>query len=700
MTASAETVPASSEEDQYQQLLSNVRNRFAGAVASKPALFTADTPRLFDVFLDALPEDRRQHYTCHACQRFVNTYGGIVTILPDGSTSPVMWDPDAAPPFFRASVRAVARAVTRAKVDGVFLSSEKSWGLPQNKSEKAPFLWKHMAVTPEPALVFRKTVLQSADQKAAERREEYGMLNRGLAEFPIETVRQAHTLLTTGQLYRSEKCIGVAKWLLALHEAIETNKGRRDNLTWLAAATAPAGFCHVRSGMIGTLMEDIAARLPFADIKRRFDDKMAPSNYQRAQTGPSAGQIAQAEKVVAELQAAGALERRYATAADLQFLWQPTVAKAEKAAASGVFAHLTPKSKATAPAALAVPARTMTWEKFARTVLPSAVSVEVQVPATCDRFAALVTAANKDAPPILQWDAEDARNPVSWYYAAGIDAEIKRRVLGAGGMHGETDIRASLIWNNRNDLDLHVVTPRREEIYYGHKRSVCGGWLDVDMNVRGETDTPVENIRWAKGAARAGRYRVSVQNYRFHEFARTPTPFRVELEINGEVFHFDGVASPRMQIGGASDVIVAEFDYQPGQKLATAPTGRRAQVTSDAQSWNIAAGQWSKVTGVVESPNLWGSKPATQHGRHTFFLLDGCKDTAQGAGRGFFVETLRAEFRPIRSTLEAFTANATIADGDGPPACGIGMTDQSPWDLTLRVTTATGVSTYHIDRWD
>ena len=175
---------------------------------------------------------------------------------------------------------------------------------------------------------------------------------------------------------------------------------------------------------------------------------------------------------------------------------------------------------------------------------------------------------------------------------------------------------------------------------------------------------------------------------------------RVELEINGEVYHFDGVASPRMQTGVASDVIVAEFDYQPGQKLATAPIGRRAQVTSDAQSWNVAAGQWGKVTGIVESPNLWGSKPATQHGRHTFFLLDGCKDTAQGAGRGFFVETLCAEFRPIRSTLEAFTASATIADGDGPPACGIGMTDQSPWDLTLRVTTATGVSTYRLDRWD
>jgi hypothetical protein len=53
----------------------------------------------------------------------------------------------------------------------------------------------------------------------------------------------------------------------------------------------------------------------------------------------------------------------------------------------------------------------MTWEKFARTMLPEALSIEAQVPAGPERFMALVTAANADAPPILQWDAEERRNP-------------------------------------------------------------------------------------------------------------------------------------------------------------------------------------------------------------------------------------------------------------------------------------------------
>src|SRR5262245_16947052 len=124
---------------------------------------------------------------------------------------------------------------------------------------------------------------------------------------------------------------------------------------------------------------------------------------------------------------------------------------------------------------------------------------------------------------------------------ANIDAEIKARVVGAGGMYDGVDIRASLLWDNRNDLDLHVITPGKEHIFYGSKQSTCGGWLDVDMNVRGESTKPVENVRWAKGTARAGRYQVFVQNFRFHESPARPTPFKAEIEVAGEVRQIEGV---------------------------------------------------------------------------------------------------------------------------------------------------------------
>jgi hypothetical protein len=175
-----------------------------------------------------------------------------------------------------------------------------------------------------------------------------------------------------------------------------------------------------------------------------------------------------------------------------------------------------------------------------------------------------------------------------------IDAEIRARVTAAGGMVDGVDIRASLLWNNRNDLDLHVVTPANEHIYYGAKQGTCGGWLDVDMNVRGETTKPVENVRWAKGKARPGRYRVYVQNYRFHEEDGRPTSYKVELEVNGEVRHFEGVISPSKQTGDASNVTIAEFDYAPAP-VAAAAGAAEAPDPYKSYSDDVILAQWATV---------------------------------------------------------------------------------------------------------
>ena len=680
--------------DEFPGLLAAVQRRFA-AHAAGPLFFTAATD-LWGTFLEHMPPALRQHYTCNACRHFVERFGSLVAIDDAGRVTSALWADDAPSGFARAFAR-MAEAVTAAAIDGVLVPATPALGTPISSPTATGKVWMHFAVSVPHA---HAHALLSAGQVQAERKQERGMLARGLAEFPQELVERAHALLSSGTLYRSDKCIGVATWLLELHRSLAAVKTprQREALVWRAAATAPPGFAHVRSGMIGTLLEDLAAGLDSAAIKRRFDEKMAPSQYARAQVAPSAGNIAQAEKVISALQATGALSRRYARLAELSdFLWRPR--PVQPAAQPGsVFGHLTPKARSTA-GKLALPQQTLTWEKFARTVLPDAITVEAQVPLVADRFMALVTAASADAPPILQWDAEDRRNPTSWYYHAGIDAEMKRRVEGAGGQYQDVDIRASLLWNNRNDLDLHVVTPRGEHIYFGSKRSGCGGWLDVDMNVRGETTTPVENIRWARGAAQRGRYRVYVQNYRFHEPGQYPTPYKVEVEISGEIYHFTGVISPQRQTGSASDITVLEFDHEPGKRLTHPPRHAVAQ-PAGSRPWNLVAGAWAPVTGIVASPNLWGDKPLTQHGRHTFFLLKDCRDTTAGLGRGFFTETLRSDFHAIRATLEAFNSSATIAGADEADACGIGMNDQKPWNLPLRVTTANSVATYLIDRWD
>jgi hypothetical protein len=211
---------------------------------------------------------------------------------------------------------------------------------------------------------------------------------------------------------------GPAQWLHDLHVAIDGVRGpARSNLVWRAVATAPAGVCHPRSSMIGTLLEDIAAGMEFGEISRRFAAKMHPLQYQRPQAPPTAGNIAQAEKLVEQLGIQPSLSRRFARLEDIETIWTPKP-KPETPATNGVFGHLKPKGES-APSQLIVPPATMTWDKFTRTVLPTADRIEFYAPHGPGAYTALVTAANADAPPILQWDRPERRNPVSWYVYSG-----------------------------------------------------------------------------------------------------------------------------------------------------------------------------------------------------------------------------------------------------------------------------------------
>ena len=686
------TKPVKSLPDDFDVLAEMIEKRVR-LFAGKP-VFTVGAKQLFDTYLAAFPLEERNLHNCSACRHFLKRYGNLV-VLVNGNVESLFWNLDYSkvPTKYVAAVQALYREVNEAQITGVFLSKETFWGEVQ---AEAPLLWTHFRFAS--LQVYRDSSV-SATQAMASKLEDYKMLKQALVEYPISVVLKAVTLLKTEALYRSERVLGVAENFLELQQKLEgiKNEERRDSLVWETVAKAPAGFCHIRSTMIGTLLDDLSnVAFTINDVQNRFAAKMAPSQYQRAQVAPSAGNIAEAERVIAEMKTAGSLDRRYVKIEEIpHFLWRSQELKKKSfAVAGGVFSHLESKQKVEKQddSAMVVPPQTMTWAKLCRTVLESARTVEVQVPASQDRFMALVTAANKEAPPILQWDREEARNPMSWYYAAGIDAEIQRRVTNAGGMYEGVDIRASLIWNNRDDLDIHCVTPSGEEICFYHKQSRCGGWLDIDMNVHGETDMPVENIRWARGRALVGRYGFYVQNYRNR--CRGSVPFRVELEVNGEVFHFEGATYGE---SSNSNVTVAEFNYVPGQRLASPPRGLRSAQTEGA--WNVATGQWVKVNGIVASPNMWGDKPMSQHGQHTFFLLDGCKDT-QGVGRGFYTETLKGEYRSVRATLEAYTASAVIAGAEEASACGLGMNNSTPWNLMLRVTSDAGVGFYKIDRWD
>lgn len=394
----------------YNAYLHRIQQRFIDNVKSGiEPLFQTNVESLWLAYLDEFSAEDRQYHTCHACKQFIERFGGLVTINARGETAPAIWNVEDAPEAYKPAIAAMIKLIRRAKVTGPFLSSELTWGSPTTG------IWTHPSVTPLANMLFRRTALKTAGQAMAEKREDFGTVHRALSEFTAATVQQALTLLKTDALYRSEKVLGQTQWLADIHAAHDAApKTMRDNITWRAIATAPAGFCHPRSSMVGTLLEDIASGMDFAQVSKRFADKMHPLQYQRPQAAPTSGAIQAAEKAIAALGAAGALARRFCRLDELITVWRPAPTKADESV-GGVFGHLKAKDAAPVNAPLIAPATAITWEKFARTVLPDAQHIEYFSTFGPQSLGAFVTAVNPDAPTILQWDRDEQRNPVSWY---------------------------------------------------------------------------------------------------------------------------------------------------------------------------------------------------------------------------------------------------------------------------------------------
>merc|ERR1712228_934049 len=94
-------------------------------------------------------------------------------------------------------------------------------------------------------------------------------------------------------------------------------------------------------------------------------------------------------------------------------------------------------------------------------------------------------------------------------------------------------VQVSLMWdhsnqNQRNDLDLWVTPPSGEKIGFSHRRSRCGGELDVDR--RQHDPKPVENIVWTKRAPK-GNYTVRVHNFSANH--TKAIPFTVGIVLDG-----------------------------------------------------------------------------------------------------------------------------------------------------------------------
>jgi len=157
---------------------------------------------------------------------------------------------------------------------------------------------------------------------------------------------------------------------------------------------------------------------------------------------------------------------------------------------------------------------------------------------------------------------------------------------------GTGDVQVTLSWDADSDVDLHVVAPGGDEIFYGRRQSAGGGELDLDSNAACAIDgIRNENITWPVGRAPRGEYTVRVDYW--NNCAASRTNYTVLINNGGAVQIVTGFFTGAGDQGGpGSGRTVATFSRSSGPAAAvpTQPLSLGSTAPEPSKTNNKALG--------------------------------------------------------------------------------------------------------------
>lgn len=142
-------------------------------------------------------------------------------------------------------------------------------------------------------------------------------------------------------------------------------------------------------------------------------------------------------------------------------------------------------------------------------------------------------------------------------------------------------IQNTLRWSTTDDLDLEVIDPSGQRVFFQNKKVASGGELDVDSNA-GCQDTitnPVENIFWPSTGAPPGNYVVRVNLYQRCATRTGPIPFKLRLlaqgstqELTGNVDDANKTLNFRFTLPPAGSNTPVQLPTGPSNNAGSTPT--------------------------------------------------------------------------------------------------------------------------------
>jgi hypothetical protein len=636
-------------------LMENFNKRFKDL-----PLFTVelDRDKIVETYLSSFPEELRQEHNCSCCKSFLRQFAGIVTIQENKMVT--LWD-NLQVEGFQDVINNINEYVHSLPISSTLLTDAKKAGTDKNTDPKTNITWQHFFLELPNNVVAKKADIPTRKGEARTNKE---VLQRGLEELTLEATETVLELIGQNSLYRGKEFEPLLK-AFALVQRRFAKATDKNTFCWEVAGESGGSLARIKNTAIGTLLVDLSGGMDLDLAVTRFEKVVAPTNYKRPTALVTPRMIEDAKAKLSELGLVESLNRRYATETDIQVC--DILFKDRAQAVTDIFDEMS-KETLVNPKSL-TKVEEITIEDFLANVVPTAKSISVLVENQhLPNFVSLLTSQEPDAPHLFKWN-----NNFSWSYTGAIADSIKERVKAAGGnVVGE--LRTSLSWYNYDDLDIHVVEPGGNTIYFSSKLSATSGKLDVDMNAGGGTTrTPVENIIWTnKNTMKEGTYKVRVNNFARRETINSG--YVVQIECNGETFDFETDRSPMDR----QTQTVAEFEYSKTDGIKFKGETKSNMVSKD--KWGLKTCQFRKVTNLMLSPNHWGGQVGN---RHYFFMLEDC--ISDEAPRPFFNEFLRPEMDQHRKVFEILGGKVKIEDSNNQLS-GLGFSDTKRSDIIVKVT--------------
>lgn len=604
-------------------------------------LFIVDLQKdeLFDVYINAIPEQEQQEYRCHCCRHFLNNYGGIIAIVNNQVLT--LWDFDMPAPYNKIPT-GMKNLVLSKSITGPFLSKIQKLGTDfnhQRLTDGTVIKWEHFYTELSKNKVIKsKDSIETINSQIQSTRQ---VFERSLQTITVDAITTVLDLIKDNALYRGKEFEAQLKQFL--NHKINYDKLTPEDqkqYTWLNYTTGG----RIRNTAIGTLLIDLSEGKDLEVAVKSFENIVAPANYKRPTALITNKMIEQAQNTIEELGITQSLKRRHATKDDIPVSHVLYVNR-DKPQLS-VFDEL--KQEVTVSPDKLKNVKNISLTEFIDNIVPTATNIELLLQNNTN-FVSLIAPEDSESPNIFNWD-----NKISWTYQNNMTDTIKEKVKQAGGsVTGE--LRVSLEWFNYDDLDINIIEPNGNKIYYGKKRSKhSDGYLDVDMNAGGGTSrTPVENIIFKDtNKLQPGKYLVNVHNFSKRE--HNNVGFNVQIECRDQVID---ISHPK-SIANHKEILVATFKYDKQNGLTEFTTDLDNNV-SQKQINNVFTNRFNKVNMIMYSPNHWTNNVGN---KHLFLILDDAKiDTPL---RTFFNEYLNSSLQTHRKVFEVLAGKLMIPPSD------------------------------------